>query len=423
MTSEPRGIPNSSGVACHLTSALQLLIHAVPELGLGLLEIAKHDAGGGSMHTNTPSWMMELAHLVKCLVSEQDDIMDPTSFYHALTSATTLNPHKLGDAATALRVLLYTIQTTSSNNALEKLLHLSVTGGRLQQTMMGELVDKGKTIRRTKVKEIPMSSPFVVPGDCSTLSDALARVTVEPQFIQGLHWDHVSDYQDSIRKDLGCDEKEWTTTKTVRFASLPQHLLLHLQRFRYENDNVTLLSSDIDVPDQLDMTAYITDNTNTRSCCLQYQLQGAILHVSTNEEEETEGGHYVALVRTSDSHWFLLDDDTIMHMTDVKHVLDVCSGRPTEMMEEYTNNCCCATVLAYSRTCQCTNTFALLQELRQEQQSSLIGKRLRIRWKSGKYYSGVVVSYNDKSGKHRIDYDDGDVREYTLSKKTIQWIE
>jgi hypothetical protein len=212
---------------------------------------------------------------------------------------------------------------------------------------------------------------------------------------------------------LCSDEKEWATTKTAQFASLTQHLLLHLKRFRYENDSVVLHSSELEVPESLDMTAYTTDNE--RSCCLQYQLTGAILHVS-NSGEETEGGHYVALVRTRSSRWFLLDDDNVIPVPD-NSVLDFVNGQQTKMEGSY-----CATVLAFSRACECTDTLPLLHELRQEAQSSLIGKRLRIRWKSGKYYSGIVEAYNDKSGKHRIEYDDGDVREYTLSKKTVQWI-
>lgn len=125
----------------------------------------------------------------------------------------------------------------------------------------------------------------------------------------------------------------------------------------------------------------------------------------------------MALVRTSNSRWFLLDDENVMPLTD-KSVLDFVSGRQTKMEESY-----CATVVAFSRTCKCTDTLPRLHDLRQEAQSSLIGKRLRIRWKSGKYYSGVVESYDDETGKHRIEYDDGDVREYTLSKKKVQWLE
>lgn len=53
--------------------------------------------------------------------------------------------------------------------------------------------------------------------------------------------------------------------------------------------------------------------------------------------------------------------------------------------------------------------------------SSFVGRRVRVRWAKGKYYSGIVASYNPGNGKHIVQYDDGDVREYNLSKKTIEW--
>lgn len=108
----------------------------------------------------------------------------------------------------------------------------------------------------------------------------------------------------------------------------------------------------------LDMTTFTTDNK--RSCwCLQYQLTGANLHVSASGEEP-EGGHYVALVRTSNSRWFLLDDDSVMPLTD-ESVRDFVSGRKTKMEESY-----CATVVAFSSTCECTDTLPLLSDLRHE---------------------------------------------------------
>ena len=53
---------------------------------------------------------------------------------------------------------------------------------------------------------------------------------------------------------------------------------------------------------------------------------------------------------------------------------------------------------------------------------SVVGKRLRVRWAKGKYYTGVVDSYDESIGKHRIKYDDGDVRDYILERKTVEWI-
>lgn len=52
---------------------------------------------------------------------------------------------------------------------------------------------------------------------------------------------------------------------------------------------------------------------------------------------------------------------------------------------------------------------------------TLVGRRLRVRWSKGKFYSGIISKYDETTGKHTIEYDDGDIREYKLSKKTIEW--
>eukprot|EP00978_Attheya_sp_CCMP212_P049678 scaffold695992_cov118-Attheya_sp.AAC.2 len=51
----------------------------------------------------------------------------------------------------------------------------------------------------------------------------------------------------------------------------------------------------------------------------------------------------------------------------------------------------------------------------------LVGRRLGIQWAKGKLYWGSVISHDATTGKHRVQYDDGDIRDYTLSKKTVTW--
>jgi hypothetical protein len=53
----------------------------------------------------------------------------------------------------------------------------------------------------------------------------------------------------------------------------------------------------------------------------------------------------------------------------------------------------------------------------------LVGKRLRVKWAKGKYYSGRVTHYDETTGKHRVTYDDGDFKEYHLAKKTVEWVD
>jgi hypothetical protein len=54
---------------------------------------------------------------------------------------------------------------------------------------------------------------------------------------------------------------------------------------------------------------------------------------------------------------------------------------------------------------------------------SLVGRRLRVLWGKGKYYTGVVTAFDATMGKHTVQYTDGDVRTYRLSKKTVRWLD
>ena len=45
-----------------------------------------------------------------------------------------------------------------------------------------------------------------------------------------------------------------------------------------------------------------------------------------------------------------------------------------------------------------------------------------MRWKCGTYYAGHVTAYDPNTGKHTVTYDDGDVRDYRLAQKSIEWI-
>jgi len=46
-----------------------------------------------------------------------------------------------------------------------------------------------------------------------------------------------------------------------------------------------------------------------------------------------------------------------------------------------------------------------------------IGRRVSIKWTSGKFYSGTITNYN--KGLHEISYDDGEIKECNLN--TLIW--
>ena len=126
-----RGIRNLSGVSCHISAALQLIHHGLPELRQSLIRLADAYASGGcgrneddgfdSDPPKTVLFVYQLGILFKNLSSPDveengstDDIaapkaVDPMPLYEVLPPA--LNYQDVGDAATALRAILTTIRS------------------------------------------------------------------------------------------------------------------------------------------------------------------------------------------------------------------------------------------------------------------------------------------------------------------------
>ena len=142
-----------------------------------------------------------------------------------------------------------------------------------------------------------------------------------------------TNYVESELDDCTDDEDNdaWITHKTTRLVSLPQHLLLHLQRFTHEPDGtVTPINSSMDVPLTIDTKAYQCDG----SLANDYQLHGAILHVLNHEDEDNEeGGHYVSVLCDAGDEWYLVDDHKVTSLAadDSLEVLSFLSGRPSSV--------------------------------------------------------------------------------------------
>jgi len=157
----PRGILNVSGVSCHVSAALQLIYHGLPEVRdvlLKLSELSKSTSasprmatkcheesekdkevgvGGsedGSIDTEwtAMTFLVELTRLFLELSSKElfecnadkeslgvhTDAVDPTILYGSLPPS--LDCHNLGDAATALRVVLATLRGAVIENICDK---------------------------------------------------------------------------------------------------------------------------------------------------------------------------------------------------------------------------------------------------------------------------------------------------------------
>jgi hypothetical protein len=154
---------------------------------------------------------------------------------------------------------------------------------------------------------------------------------------------------------------------------------------------------------------------------------GGVLHVTEDAIEEE--GHYVVLLRVSAEHWILVDDDECTpHTQDT--ALELLGGAKDER-----GHFLCGTLLVYGNQGEHAEESQILKDLKLkiselstaelpagiEISDDVVGRRLSVRWAKGKFYAGVVVSFDPSTGKHRVRYDDGDAKEYNLAKKTIQW--
>ena len=302
---------------------------------------------------------------------------------------------------------------------------------------------------RRKRKRIPLTCPFPLDGSCDSVSSAI-REALRPTAVRGYNWDGANDYEEWVEQceDTSTESDDsmgWNTTKQTSFCSLPLFLLFHLRRFVLANGRMEASEHTMDVPLEVKVDSHGESQDDNDIISQAYKLVGAILHADEGdkEDEDYEGGHYIALCRhdTSSDKWCLINDEKVTELPQ-SAALDMLAGRPGALP---TGPPMRGTLLVYSKEWARQNDMETLEESFREslvdlaaeegtvfltkktraahsqRPEELVGKRLRIRWAKGKFYAGKVVSYNETNGKHSVEYDDGDIREYTLHKKTIQW--
>jgi hypothetical protein len=431
----PRGIINVSHTSCHLACALQLLMHGLEPLRDALIEIARQRQGNAFLRQLGSFFRMEhqyesAAGGVGDGVDDDVATIDPSTLYKCVKETVKIDPHDIGDAVTVLRRILQAIRTPSTPCSTSfQDLYNHVLGGIVRQDIIGR---KG-SVQRVKSKEREIQCPLSIPGQFASVQEGLAHATTKPQPIAGYDWDQLdnSTYVESDLQDNDSDDDSlntWQTHKTSRFVSLPQHLLLHLQRFVHHMDgSVTSINENtMDIPLTIDMSQYQCEDSSLSHN--DYQLRGAILYVQDQENQDDHGdcGHFVSVhcMMGQEDNWYLVDDETVT-LIPTDDILNFISGRPSAV--EKANSTYTAVLLHYRRSGP-DGSNVLLDKLRTElaatppsEEYSIIGKRLRVQWAKGKWYAGTISGYNDITGKHSVLYDDGDVKEYNLTKKTIEW--
>lgn len=285
--------------------------------------------------------------------------------------------------------------------------------------------------------------------------------------------DSDSDDSDTDESDSDSDSDDgnkWSTSKRLEIQRIPRVWLLHLDRPLVSINKLRKalstmepnqeeghpahfsLMDHVSIPLELNPSFIITKDDCTdqnshgdeKSDKGQNQtlfLRGAIVQVAelddTETEEDWEGGHSVTLLRDSieDASWWLMDDDKTEKVSE-EHATRMMGG-VLEQGNHKSDAYFCASLLVYAvkddgfhdnkpfendilnswneRNKQLASQLAA--------QQTLVGKRLKVKWAKGKFYAGNVTRYDASTGKHEVTYDDGDVKEYNLAKKTIEWID
>jgi hypothetical protein len=295
----------------------------------------------------------------------------------------------------------------------------------------------------------------------------------------------IQDSNTSISYDDNIDHwssAEWITTKQIEFQRIPRVWLLHLERPKVSADLMQSMLlqykkggiCSIDIPLKIE-TSKFQSNIHVNGSNPQSQhhnatlfLRGAILQVVEDDKDErfqdwnTEDEyeydddmevHCVTLLRnprhpqdsSASTSWVLIDDDHCQRITE-DHALSLMGG--TVEMTDRLFAYYAATLLVYAKEQEdndeedewklvvreihaaMTNQQGVNQRRSEafvsaatKTSMSVVGRRVKVRWAKGKFYSGKITSYDPSTGKHRIEYDDGDVKDYVLGSKTIEWID
>ncbi|KAJ5176850.1 uncharacterized protein N7482_002727 [Penicillium canariense] len=106
--------------------------------------------------------------------------------------------------------------------------------------------------------------------------------------------------------------------KGVIFESFPPVLHLHLKRFEYDLNALTMMKvNDRHVfPMEFDAAPYLSENADMSESWV-YELHGVLVHSGS-----LDAGHYYAFLKpTKDGHWYRFDDDRVNRATE-KEVLE-----------------------------------------------------------------------------------------------------
>lgn len=443
----PRPLGNPSGTSCHVTSALLFMQHCLHPIRNGLIDQVRRNKLRDDLcyrlaclwcipppdrNDDDPNWDADnnntihdaLALVLNVLRSNPEIGIEDRLLGDAVTCVTKILQHLISQPTVTSNNITTTTTTTrpptdnTGSNPLLTIWQAWIDAGRVYSILRGDSTkdENQPTTEPTKPFKITpssrMSVPFSIPFTRS-LSQSIQAV-LSPRRIEGYQWPSTGD---------DVPEREWKTTKTLHIESIPPLWLVHVDRYKWQNGRSRSLRGSMEIPEQFH--AHDIGLKNIDNYC--YQLLGGIIHVDEWEDNDdqgnSEGGHYVTVVRLEDGKWYLIDDTSVVELT-LPEALDRLSGCAVESDSETVFQS--AILVAYQRqpttVTDCHHpSLEICDGVDWARPERFIGKRLRVKWSQGKYYAGVVQCYDSETGQHDILYDDGDIRSYKLWKKTVEW--
>jgi ubiquitin carboxyl-terminal hydrolase 9/13 len=95
--------------------------------------------------------------------------------------------------------------------------------------------------------------------------------------------------------------------RTVSITKLPQVLLVHLQRFCFQEDSMEMQKVSVRVPFSTRMAIPAAHTGHDRRV---YELKAVVVHAGTGPNR----GHYTCVVHLAGNTWILYDDDLVIPM-------------------------------------------------------------------------------------------------------------
>ena len=278
-----RGVINE-GNTCHISCALQLIYHCLPDLVSSFL----HDTSYIEENDDRKDARQALAAvLVKLGLGGnfESQSLDAGRFYSSLEawSCGRVTVDNQGDAITTLFLILKLMNVedrAEECGLLGEYEHFMTTYSN------GKIIKERSKERGFQLRPFPLSIRARDGNIFRELPEILHHNFIDPLPILG----------------KGSEIIE----QTFRFTNIPDSLLIHLKRFDFDIDERKILKivDAIDIPLVLDMSLYTSEAGEI--CDLTYALQGILLH----DGSESTGGHYVVCVKVDDC-WILQDDEDV----------------------------------------------------------------------------------------------------------------